>query len=134
MGTARTENISTKYVFSSLTCYACEYIEVQRIESTQKLRLSDSIVPREPSLNSNKPLARIITAPTINSALQNLFNGILSLMIHSFACSETALLFNSHESRRFKNIERVARRKLLHCMRPHYYRIYVFLPETNWRH
>ena len=34
-------------------------------------------------------------------------------MIHSFACSETALLFNSHESRRFKNIERVARRKLL---------------------
>jgi len=34
-------------------------------------------------------------------------------MIHSFACSETALLFNSHESRRFKKIERVARRKLL---------------------
>ena len=34
-------------------------------------------------------------------------------MIHSFACSKTALLFNSHESRRFKKIERVTRRKLL---------------------
>lgn len=34
-------------------------------------------------------------------------------MIHSFACSETESLFNSNYSRRFKNIERVARRKLL---------------------
>ena len=34
-------------------------------------------------------------------------------MIHSFACSETKLLFSSHESRRFKKIERVTRRKLL---------------------
>ncbi len=34
-------------------------------------------------------------------------------MIHSFACPDTEALFNSHLSRRFKNIERVARRKLL---------------------
>ena len=34
-------------------------------------------------------------------------------MIHLFACQETQALFNSHPSRRFKNIERVARRKLL---------------------
>ena len=34
-------------------------------------------------------------------------------MIHSFICAETELLFNSQQSRRFKNIERVARRKLL---------------------
>ena len=34
-------------------------------------------------------------------------------MIHSFACQETEALFNSHQSSRFKNIERVARRKLL---------------------
>jgi len=34
-------------------------------------------------------------------------------MIHSFACQETQALFNSEQSRRFKNIERVARRKLL---------------------
>ena len=34
-------------------------------------------------------------------------------MIHSFACQETEALVNSHQSRRFKNIERVARRKLL---------------------
>ena len=34
-------------------------------------------------------------------------------MIHLFACQETEALFNSHQSRRFKNVERVARRKLL---------------------
>jgi len=34
-------------------------------------------------------------------------------MTHSFACQETQALFNSYSSRRFKNIERVARRKLL---------------------
>ena len=34
-------------------------------------------------------------------------------MIHSFACQQTEALFNSQPSRRFKNIERVARRKLL---------------------
>ncbi|MES2258213.1 MAG: type II toxin-antitoxin system RelE/ParE family toxin [Pseudomonadota bacterium] len=34
-------------------------------------------------------------------------------MIISFACDETEALFNSHIVRRFKNIERVARRKLL---------------------
>ena len=34
-------------------------------------------------------------------------------MIHSFACADTEALFNSRPSRRFKNIERVARRKLL---------------------
>lgn len=34
-------------------------------------------------------------------------------MIHSFARAETELLFNSRSSRRFMNIERVARRKLL---------------------
>ncbi len=34
-------------------------------------------------------------------------------MIHSFACPDTEALFNSHLSRRFKNIERVVRRKLL---------------------
>ncbi len=34
-------------------------------------------------------------------------------MIHSFACADTETLFNSHNVARFKNIERVARRKLL---------------------
>lgn len=34
-------------------------------------------------------------------------------MIHSFACTDTEALFNSNAVRRFKNIERVARRKLL---------------------
>ena len=34
-------------------------------------------------------------------------------MIHSFTCLETQALFNSQAVPRFKNIERVARRKLL---------------------
>lgn len=34
-------------------------------------------------------------------------------MIHSFACSDTEALFNSLAVRRFKNVERAARRKLL---------------------
>lgn len=34
-------------------------------------------------------------------------------MIHSFACSDTEALFHSHDVPRFRNIERVARRKLL---------------------
>ncbi len=34
-------------------------------------------------------------------------------MIHSFACAETKALFNSEDVRRFRAIERVARRKLL---------------------
>ena len=34
-------------------------------------------------------------------------------MIHSFACSDTEALFNSQVVKRFINIERVARRKLL---------------------
>jgi len=34
-------------------------------------------------------------------------------MIHSFACAETEALFNSKLVPRFKNIERVLRRKLL---------------------
>lgn len=34
-------------------------------------------------------------------------------MIHSFACADTETLFHSRNVRRFKNIERVARRKLL---------------------
>lgn len=34
-------------------------------------------------------------------------------MIHSFACADTEALFNSRSAPRFKNIERVARRKLL---------------------
>ena len=34
-------------------------------------------------------------------------------MIHSFACVDTKALFNSRAVPRFKNIERVARRKLL---------------------
>ena len=34
-------------------------------------------------------------------------------VIHSFACPDSEALFRSHASRRFKNIERVARRKLL---------------------
>lgn len=34
-------------------------------------------------------------------------------MIRSFSCSETEALFNSQVVSRFKNIERVARRKLL---------------------
>lgn len=35
-------------------------------------------------------------------------------MIHSFTCSDTEALFHSKPVPRFKNIERVARRKLLH--------------------
>ena len=34
-------------------------------------------------------------------------------MIHSFSCSDTEALFHSQAVLRFKNIERVARRKLL---------------------
>jgi proteic killer suppression protein len=34
-------------------------------------------------------------------------------MIHSFACADTQALFQSRAVPRFKNIERVARRKLL---------------------
>lgn len=34
-------------------------------------------------------------------------------MIHSFACPDTETLFKSQAVRRFRNIERVARRKLL---------------------
>ena len=34
-------------------------------------------------------------------------------MIHSFACSDTEAHFHSRVVRRFKNFERVARRKLL---------------------
>jgi len=34
-------------------------------------------------------------------------------MIHSFACTDTKSLFHSKNVLRFKNIERVARRKLL---------------------
>jgi len=34
-------------------------------------------------------------------------------MIHSFLCEDAEALFNSTTSRKFKNIERVARRKLL---------------------
>ncbi|MBN8506500.1 MAG: type II toxin-antitoxin system RelE/ParE family toxin [Burkholderiales bacterium] len=34
-------------------------------------------------------------------------------MIHSFSCPDTESLFHSKAVRRFKNIERVARRKLL---------------------
>ena len=34
-------------------------------------------------------------------------------MIHSFACPDTEALFHSQAVPRFKNIERVARRKLL---------------------
>ncbi|EQD68328.1 plasmid maintenance system killer, partial [mine drainage metagenome] len=34
-------------------------------------------------------------------------------MIHSFACFDTEALFHSQSVLRFKNIERVARRKLL---------------------
>lgn len=34
-------------------------------------------------------------------------------MIHSFICKDTELLFGSRTVPRFKNIERVARRKLL---------------------
>lgn len=34
-------------------------------------------------------------------------------MIHSFKCSDTGALFRSKAVRRFANIERVARRKLL---------------------
>ena len=34
-------------------------------------------------------------------------------MIASFSCRETERLFHSHSGARFKNIERVARRKLL---------------------
>ncbi|MBN6742636.1 type II toxin-antitoxin system RelE/ParE family toxin [Acidithiobacillus sp. MC6.1] len=34
-------------------------------------------------------------------------------MIHSFKCSDTETLFHSQSVLRFKNIERIARRKLL---------------------
>jgi toxin HigB-1 len=34
-------------------------------------------------------------------------------MIHTFASADTEALFNSHSVKRFKNIERIARRKLL---------------------
>ena len=34
-------------------------------------------------------------------------------MIHSFSCADTEDLFNSRPSKKFKNIERIARRKLL---------------------
>lgn len=34
-------------------------------------------------------------------------------MIHSFVCTDTEALFHSRQVPRFKNIERVARRKLL---------------------
>ena len=34
-------------------------------------------------------------------------------MIHSFACADTEALFHSRSVSRFRNIERVARRKLL---------------------
>ena len=34
-------------------------------------------------------------------------------MIRSFACADTGALFHSHAVSRFRNIERVARRKLL---------------------
>jgi toxin HigB-1 len=34
-------------------------------------------------------------------------------MIHSFACADTEALFHSNVVSRFRNIERVARRKLL---------------------
>ncbi len=34
-------------------------------------------------------------------------------MIISFACQDTEMLFNSHSVTRFRNMERVARRKLL---------------------
>ena len=34
-------------------------------------------------------------------------------MIRSFTCADTEALFNSHSVGRFKNMERVARRKLL---------------------
>ena len=34
-------------------------------------------------------------------------------MIHSFKCKDTESLFSSEDVRKFKNIERVARRKLL---------------------
>jgi toxin HigB-1 len=34
-------------------------------------------------------------------------------MIRSFICAETEALFHSHQVKRFKNFERVARRKLL---------------------
>lgn len=34
-------------------------------------------------------------------------------MVHSFTCADTEALFNSQSVGRFKNIERVARRKLL---------------------
>lgn len=47
------------------------------------------------------------------SALQILLRGISCPMIHSFACEDTQALFQSRAVPRFKNIERVARRKLL---------------------
>ena len=34
-------------------------------------------------------------------------------MIHSFACRDTEALFHSRDVKRFRNIERIARRKLL---------------------
>lgn len=38
-------------------------------------------------------------------------------MIRTFACRDTETLFNDSKVRRFKNIERVARRKLLYLHR-----------------
>lgn len=38
---------------------------------------------------------------------------LLIKMIRTFACRDTEMLFNSYAVKRFKNIERVARRKLL---------------------
>ena len=35
-------------------------------------------------------------------------------MIRNFRCKDTEILFNDFECRRFRNIERVARRKLLY--------------------
>lgn len=48
-----------------------------------------------------------------SSTLQILYNGIKSRMIRSFLCEQTEHLFNSKPSRKFRSIERPARRKLL---------------------
>jgi len=48
-----------------------------------------------------------------SSTLQILFNRIKYYMIHSFSCELTKDLFSSRSSKKFVNIERVARRKLL---------------------
>jgi proteic killer suppression protein len=44
---------------------------------------------------------------------QILFRGIECCMIRSFACRDTQALFESQDVRRFRAVERVARRKLL---------------------